>query len=279
MIEARERVQLHPVERLRPPLKSLFPAIWRLIRRRPLIVIAAALIAIDFGFIAIQIAVDATDYGFNGAYRLSLETEMGVAQFYGWVKAGAAAFLMYQTWRRFYSPAAGLWAAGLAYLGIDDALRIHESLGTFFAERLEIDEVGPLRGQDVGELIAYGLIMAIAVTALLVAERRDRGSFPSMLTSIMVPALGVFSIFRGGGRHHRRRVATCAPDCGGRWRRATGAQRHLPDQRGVVEPVERVGRREPRLEDHPADVGKAELVPDDENIHGDRHSPMEHPAP
>ncbi len=70
MIEARERVQLHPVERLRPSLKSVFPAIWRLIRRRPLIVITAVLIAIDSGFIAIQIAVDATDYGFNGAYRL-----------------------------------------------------------------------------------------------------------------------------------------------------------------------------------------------------------------
>ena len=34
-------------------------------------------------------------------------------------------------------------------------------------ERLEIGEFGPLRGQDVGELMAYGLIMAIAVTALL----------------------------------------------------------------------------------------------------------------
>ncbi len=195
MIEARERVQLHPVEQLRPSLKSLFLAIWRLIGRRPLIVIAAALIAIDLGFIAIQIAVDATDYGFNGAYRLSLETEMGVAQFYGWVKAGAAAFLIYQAWRRFYSPTAGLWAAALAYLGIDDALRFHENLGTVFAERFEIGEVGPLRGQDVGELMAYGLIMAIAVTALLVAERRDRGSFPSMLTLIMVPVLGVFLFF------------------------------------------------------------------------------------
>lgn len=195
MIEARERVQLHPVEQLRPSLKSLFLAIWRLIGRRPLIVIAAALIAIDLGFIAIQIAVDATDYGFNGAYRLSLETEMGVAQFYGWVKAGAAAFLMYQAWRRFYNPTAGLWAAALAYLGIDDALQFHEKLGTVFAERFEIGEVGPLRGQDVGELMAYGLIMAIAVTALLVAERRDRGSFPSMLTLIMVPVLGVFLFF------------------------------------------------------------------------------------
>jgi len=195
MIEAQERVQLHPVEQLRPSLRSVFPAIWRLIRRRPLIVIATVLIAIDSGFIAIQIAVDATDYGFNGAYRLSLETEMGVAQLYGWVKAGAAAFLMYQTWRKFYSPTAGLWAAALAYLGIDDALRIHEKLGTFFAERLEIGEVGPLRGQDIGELIAYGLITAIAVMALIVAERRDRGSFPSMLTLIMVPVVGVFLFF------------------------------------------------------------------------------------
>ncbi len=195
MIEARERVHLHPVERLRPSLRSVFPAIWRLIRRRPLIGIAAVLIAIDSGFIAIQIAVDATDYGFNGAYRLSLETEMGVAQFYGWVKAGAAAFLMYQTWRKFYSPTAGLWAAAFAYLGIDDALQIHEKLGTFFAERLELGEVGPLRGQDIGELMAYGVIMAIAVTALIVAERRDRGSFPSMLTLIMVPVVGVFLFF------------------------------------------------------------------------------------
>ena len=195
VIEAQQRIRLHPVERLRPSLKSLFPAIWRLIRRRPLVVVAGALVAIDLSFIAIQIAVDATDYGFNGAYRLSLETEMGVAQFYGWVKAGAAAFLMYQAWRRFYSPTAGLWAAALAYLGIDDALRFHERLGTFFAERLEIGEIGPLRGQDLGELMAYGLIMVIAVTALVVAERRDRGSFPSMLTMMMVPVVGVFLFF------------------------------------------------------------------------------------
>ena len=195
MIEVRERARLHPVERLRPSLKSLFLAVWRLVRRHPLATICAGLIAIDLAFIAIQIAVDATDYGFNGAYRLSLETEAGVAQFYGWVKAGAAAFLLYQAWRRYHSPVAGLWAAALTYIGIDDALRLHEKLGTFVAERYEIGEVGSLRGQDIGELIAYGLILTIAITTLAVAERRDQGKVPTMLTAIMIPTVGVFLVF------------------------------------------------------------------------------------
>ena len=196
MVALREQARLHPVERLRPSLKSLFLAMWRLLRRHPLVVIGAVLIAADLGFIAIQIAVDATDYGFKGAYRLSLETEMGVAQFYGWVKAGAAAFLLYRAWRRFSSPVAGMWAAALAYLGTDDALRLHEKLGAYFAERFEFGEIGPLeRGQDTGELLAYTLILAIALTALVVAERRDQGRFPSMLTAIMVPIVGAFLFF------------------------------------------------------------------------------------
>jgi hypothetical protein len=195
MIETPQRVRLHPVEQLRPSLRALFAALGRLTGMKPLLLIGAGLVLIDLAFIAIQIGVDATDYGFNGAYRLSLETEMGVAQFYGWVKAGAAAFLLYKAWRRFHSPAAGLWAGALAYLGADDALRLHEKFGTFLAEEFGIGDFGSLRGQDVGELIAYTLILATAVTALLIAERRDRGSFPTMLTSVMVPVVGVFLFF------------------------------------------------------------------------------------
>jgi len=195
MIETSHRVRLHPVEQLRPSLRPLFNAFGRLTRMRPLILIAAGLLTIDLAFLAIQIGVDATDYGFNGAYRLSLETEMGVAQFYGWVKAGAAAFLLYKAWRRFRSPTAGLWAGALTYLGADDALRFHEQLGTFLADEFGIGEVGPLRGQDVGELIAYALILVAAVAALLIAERRDQGRFPTMLTSVMVPVVGVFLFF------------------------------------------------------------------------------------
>lgn len=188
-------VRIHPVERLRPAWRSLAAALWRLFRRHPVALMGVALLTIDLAFIVIQVGVDATDYGFNGAYRLALETEAGVAQFYGWAKAGAAAFLLFGAWRRFSSPTAGLWAGALTYLGIDDALRIHEKLGTFFAETFGIGEVGPLRGQDVGELIAYGLILVAAVTALVVAEWRDRGPTPSVLTLIMVPAVGIFLFF------------------------------------------------------------------------------------
>jgi hypothetical protein len=188
-------VRIHPVERLRPQWRTLAAAVWRLMRRHPIALIGGALLTIDVAFIAIQIAVDATDYGFNGAYRLALETEAGVAQFYGWVKAGAAAFLLFGAWRRFHSPTAGLWAGALAYLGIDDALRLHENLGSFFANAFSIGEVGPLRGQDIGELIAYGLILVIAVTALVVAEWRDRGATPSVLTQLMIPAVGLFLFF------------------------------------------------------------------------------------
>ncbi len=195
MIEVRTPIRLHPVERLRPPLRAVLAALWVVGRRRPLAVFLGAMLALDVAFIALQIAVDATDYGFNGAYRLSLETEMGVAQFYGWAKAGAAAYLMWLAWRRFRNPTTGLWAAALGYLGIDDALRLHERLGEYFAGTFAIGEVGPLRGQDVGEMIAYVLILIAALIALAAAERRDRGAFPTILTMTMVPLVGVFVFF------------------------------------------------------------------------------------
>lgn len=195
MLQIRARNSLHPVELSRPALRSLATALVTLARRHPLALIIGAMLAIDVAFIAIQIAVDATDYGFNGAFRLSLETEMGVAQFYGWIKAGAGAYLLLIAWRRFRSPTSALWAAAMAYLGIDDALRLHERLGSYFAETFGLGEVGPLRGQDVGEALAYLVILSLAVAALVVAERQHDGPIPSMLTKVMLPVVAVFVFF------------------------------------------------------------------------------------
>lgn len=168
---------------------------WTLARQCPLALAALAMFAIDAVFIAIQIAVDLNGYSFNGAYRLSLETEMGVAQFYGWVKIGAAAFLLVRAWRRYSGPATGLWAAALIYLGTDDALRIHERLGSFFAGRLDLGAVGELRGQDLGEAIGYAVIITVALAALIIAERRDHGRFPTMVSLVMTPIVAVFLFF------------------------------------------------------------------------------------
>lgn len=126
---------------------------WQLARRHPLALAVGALLAVDWAFIGIQVAVDATDYEFTGAYRLSLETEQGVAQADGWVQAALASFLLFQAWRHYWSPAAGFWAAILAYLTFDDAFTLHEVAGRYLAETFAFGEIGPLRGEDVGEAI------------------------------------------------------------------------------------------------------------------------------
>lgn len=195
MIEVRTPIRLHPVERWRPSLPAVFAALWDLGRRRPLAVVVVAMLALDLAFIVGQIAVDATDSGFDGDSRLTLDTAMGVAQYYGWAKAGAAAYLMWLAWRRFRSPTAALWAAAFAYLGVGEALRVHEGLGASFAATLAIGEIGPLQGQDVGEVIAHVVVLTVAAAALLVAERRDRGHFPTMLTMTMLPLVAVFLFF------------------------------------------------------------------------------------
>lgn len=195
MVQHLTATRLHPVERARPALESVLRALWNIASTRPLMTFATMLLAVDAVFIVIQVAVDVTDYGFNGAYRLSLETEAGIAQFYGWAKLGAAAYLLAGAARRFHSTTAALWAVALAYLGVDDALRVHEGLGSFFAETLNLSDVGPLRGQDLGELLAYALILAVAIAGLVVAEIRERGTIPSVLTMVMVPIVGVFVFF------------------------------------------------------------------------------------
>jgi len=195
MLDLRAVDRLHPVERARPPLRSVAEAIRDLARRSPLRQIVLGFLALDLMFIAIQVLADVTDYGFRGAYRLSLETELGVAQSYGIVKTGAAVYLLVLAWRRFASPVAAMWAGALAYLAIDDALGVHESLGTAAVEGLGLRAIGPLRAQDLGELVAYVGIGVIAIGALAAAERRDRADFPTILTSVMVPLAACFVFF------------------------------------------------------------------------------------
>jgi len=176
-------------------VRRVWVGLWSLVRRYPFGLLFAGLLAIDWAFIGVQIAVEATDYGFNGAYRLSLETEQGVAQAYGWVKAALAAILLFQAWRRYRSPAAGFWAGALTYLALDDALEIHERVGGYLTDKLGLTEIGPLRGQDLGEALVYLAVMVVALVLFIVAERRDSSPAPTMLTLLMVPIVFSFLVF------------------------------------------------------------------------------------
>lgn len=185
----------HPVERARPPYRELLAACWRIARRTPVSVVAGTLLAIDLAFALIQVAVIATDYGFNGAFRLSLETEFGIASIFGFTMLGTSAFLLLTAWRRFASAPAALWAAVLVYLAMDDAWTIHESLGSFFANRYGLEGILGLRAQDVGELMAYAMIGVITLAALVITERRAADPLPSTITRLMLALVGLLVFF------------------------------------------------------------------------------------
>lgn len=185
----------HPVERARPGMVRLLDATRLVAWRGPMRRLGGTLLAIDLAFALLQIAVVATDYGFRGAYRLSLETELGVAQVYGFAQIGTAAFLLVVAWRRFGSPQAALWAGVLVYVALDDAWTIHERLGAALVEWLDLGSILGLRSQDFGELLAYSIIGAVALAALVLSERRSMVPAPSVLTTLMIPVVGLLVFF------------------------------------------------------------------------------------
>jgi hypothetical protein len=186
----------HPVEVARPSFRSLWGA-WRaLLRRPPWRTLFLLLLIVDLGFIAIQVATDITDYGFNGSHRLALETEGGIAQAYGWLQAVAGSAALFLVWLHLRRPSPGFWAAALAYLAVDDAVGLHEKLGSALARGLDVGEVGGLRAQDIGEVLSYVIVVSVAVVLLVLAERATPNR-PSRLSLLMFPLAGLFAFFAG----------------------------------------------------------------------------------
>lgn len=155
----------------------------------------AGLVAADVACIVIQVAVDATDYGFPGAFRLSLETEAGLAQAYGYLQMGAAAALLFAAWRRSRGPSVAFWAAAFGYLALDDAFTIHERAGRFLVDALSLSEVGPFRAQDVGEALVYLVVVAGGAALFAFAEWRDPHPRFTVLTRMMFPLAVTFAFF------------------------------------------------------------------------------------
>ena len=154
--------------------------------------IVGLLAVVDVAFIGLQVAADVTDYGFNGAYKLSLEYEHGIAQAFGWLQLGAAAVLLGLAWKRFAGSAAGFWAASLAYATFDDSLRIHENVGHYLDSLFGFGEVGGSRGHDVGEAIVYLVAIAVALGGFIRVETRARPQTPTMLSLLLLPIAVVF---------------------------------------------------------------------------------------
>ena len=185
----------HPADDAYPSLGTTVAAVTRMVLRSPLTRLAAVLLLIDFAFIAIQIAAEASDYAFRGSFSLGLEKEHGAAEIYGYAQSFGVAVLLLLAWRRWRNPVACFWAGLYLFVLLDDALLIHERAGSAIAD-FGVVSIASLRAQDVGELTFYALLGSLALTALLAVERRHPpGPRPSTLTRLMLPVTGLLFTF------------------------------------------------------------------------------------
>lgn len=184
----------HPAEDAPSGMGAGFRAVARILLRRPWARVLLAMLALDVIFIIIEGLVQATDYGFPGAFRLSLQTEGGVPELYGYAKSGVVAAMLLAAARRWRLAPAAAWGAIYLYLTFDDALRIHERLGARIAETVG-GGLGGRPPQDAGEMTVYAVVGVISLTALLWAERRHPSPAPSRLTRLLLPLTALMALF------------------------------------------------------------------------------------
>jgi len=107
-----------------------------------------------------------------------LETDGGWPERFGYAQQVAVGVLLVLLWhrtrRRVWLAWAGLYSVVLA----DDSLRLHERLGDQLARALELpDGLAGLRGDDLGELTAWGLLAVVPLAVVVRLHRRsDRGT-------------------------------------------------------------------------------------------------------
>ena len=107
--------------------------------------------------------------------RFAVTTERGFGEWFQYAKAATIVLLLLTA----PSARAGAraWASLFAYLLLDDAFEIHETLGLKLAARVSLPAIGSIRPGQVGELVLYvaiGLIFAVALgLALRHGDRRS----------------------------------------------------------------------------------------------------------
>lgn len=128
--------------------------------------------------------------------RLSLGTDRGYAEWYGYAKLTFSVVALVLLGLRVQGPAYFGWALALLVLLIDDSWLVHETLGGAIAERLGLRPAFGLRAQDLGELLAW-MIIGVPVLVVLVAAHRLSGPAvrrDSRMLATLTLALGFFGV-------------------------------------------------------------------------------------
>ena len=155
-------------------------------------VILVLMLLTDALFVVIHIFYVTLPFVDDNRFRIS--EDRGLAEAFQYVKAYWAgllfAWLAWRTREWWYL----VWSALFAYLGADDALKIHEDVGVALSDRLGYPDLLGLRGQDFGELTIFALAGAFFLPLLLLAYLR--GSDPlRRATRRLVVLIALFAGF------------------------------------------------------------------------------------
>ncbi|MGY1711345.1 hypothetical protein ACI8AC_17750 [Geodermatophilus sp. SYSU D00758] len=136
----------------------------------------AVLLLVDVAFIAVH---SASMLGLvpEGAFPVrlwSMDIDGSLPEFWGYaLEAGVVAALLVVAERLRYGTALA-WAACYAVVLVDDAVSLHERVGHALVDvGLLPPEVAGFDGQQVGELLAFGLIGLVPLVAVAVVHLRS----------------------------------------------------------------------------------------------------------
>jgi len=151
------------------------------------------LVAIDVVFMVAHFLLKTTS--FVTAAEFDIAQDRSYSEFFQYAKTLALSALLgvlsYQKRSLVYS----LWSFIFLFIFIDDAFEVHEQLGAFFVNQLELIPALNLRAQDLGEMIVYAIYGVTILGAGLVAHYFDRDRLvrrTSIQIFSMLILLGVF---------------------------------------------------------------------------------------
>jgi hypothetical protein len=112
----------------------------------------------------ISVAVGGID-GFDGS-RLDLRFDRTVPEVFGYAQLGFAVTVLWMAGRRDRTRLPIALAAIGAMLLLDDALRVHETVGRTIDTMRDGAGVGPLRAKDAGDLLTWAVIGLLSLALL-----------------------------------------------------------------------------------------------------------------
>jgi hypothetical protein len=144
--------------------------------RRTVVMLIAAIVAIDLLLIALHPTYQAGRDGWRGDVRFRLDKDRGYAEFFGALQLVTASTLLLHSWsRRRTAPVMFAWSLSFVALVVDDLFSLHERGGERLRSSLE--DLAGSNAQQAGELVVFACIgAAIAASVALTHRRSDRSA-------------------------------------------------------------------------------------------------------